>query len=190
MCFLRVSPLPGGTGFEFVNEIKGGSIPRQFIPAVEKGVRETMADGGTRGFPVVDVQVAVYDGKYHSVDSSEMSFKMAGRLGFKAAMAEAGPVMLEPVSLLKVTVPAGYQGDVMGDLSSRRGQLQGTEAASGGRQLITALVPTSEIMNYAIDLRSMTQGWGHFTAEHEHYQEMPSQMADQVVKESEEESSK
>jgi elongation factor G len=190
VCFLRVSPLPGGTGFEFVDEIKGGSIPRQFIPAVEKGVRETMADGGIRGFPVVDVQVAVYDGKYHSVDSSEMSFKMAGRLGFKTAMAQAGPVMLEPVSRLKVTVPAGYQGDVMGDLSSRRGQLQGTEAASGGRQLITALVPTSEIMNYAIDLRSLTQGWGHFTAEHEHYQEMPSHMADQVVKELEEESSK
>ncbi len=190
VCFLRVSPLPGGTGFEFVDEIKGGSIPRQFIPAVEKGVRETMADGGTRGFPVVDVQVAVYDGKYHSVDSSEMSFKMAGRLGFKTAMEQAGPVMLEPVSQLKVIVPAGYQGDVMGDLSSRRGQLQGTEAASGGRQLITALVPTSEIMNYAIDLRSLTQGWGQFSASHEHYQEMPSHMADQVVKELEEESSK
>jgi elongation factor G len=190
VCFLRVSPLPGGTGFEFVDEIKGGSIPRQFIPAVEKGVRETMADGGTRGFPVVDVQVAVYDGKYHSVDSSEMSFKMAGRLGFKSAMEQAGPVMLEPISRLKVTVPADYQGDVMGDLSSRRGQLQGTEAAAGGRQLITALVPTSEIMNYAIDLRSLTQGWGQFSAAHDHYQEMPSHMADQVVKELEEESSK
>ncbi|MCJ7781661.1 MAG: elongation factor G, partial [Acidimicrobiia bacterium] len=187
VCFLRVSPLPSGTGFEFVDEIKGGSIPRQFIPAVEKGVRETMVDGGVRGFPVVDVQVAVYDGKYHSVDSSEMSFKMAGRLGFKAAMQQAGPVMLEPVSRLEVTVPANHQGDVMGDLSSRRGQLQGTEAAAGGRQRITALVPTSEIMSYAIDLRSLTQGWGQFSAVHDHYQEMPSHMADQVVKESEEE---
>jgi elongation factor G len=187
VCFLRVSPLPSGTGFEFADEIKGGSIPRQFIPAVEKGVRETMADGGPRGFPVVDVQVAVYDGKYHSVDSSEMSFKMAGRLGFKAAMQQAGPVMLEPVSRLEVTVPAGYQGDVMGDLSSRRGQLQGTEAAAGGRQRITALVPTSEIMSYAIDLRSVTQGWGQFSAVHDHYQEMPSHMADQVVKELEDE---
>jgi elongation factor G len=187
VCFLRVSPLPSGTGFEFADEIKGGSIPRQFIPAVEKGVRETMADGGVRGFPVVDVRVAVYDGKYHSVDSSEMSFKMAGRLGFKAAMQQAGPVMLEPVSRLEVTVPAGYQGDVMGDLSSRRGQLQGTEAAAGGRQRITALVPTSEIMSYAIDLRSLTQGWGQFSAVHDHYQEMPSHMADQVVKELEEE---
>jgi elongation factor G len=181
VCFLRVSPLPRGEGFEFVDEIKGGSIPRQFIPAVEKGITETMADAGVRGFPVVDVQVAVYDGKYHSVDSSEMSFKMAGRLGFKAAMEQAGPVLLEPVSKVRVTVPADYQGDVMGDLSSRRGQLQGTEAAPGGMQLITALVPTSEIMNYAIDLRSLTQGWGRFTTEHDHYQEMPSNMADQVV---------
>jgi elongation factor G len=181
VCFLRVSPLPRGGGFEFVDEIKGGSIPRQFIPAVEKGVGETMAEAGVRGFPVVDVQVAVYDGKYHSVDSSEMSFKMAGRLGFKAAMEKAGPVMLEPISRVKVTVPADYQGDVMGDLSSRRGQLQGTEAAPGGMQMITALVPTSEIMNYAIDLRSITQGWGRFTTEHDHYQEMPSHMADQVI---------
>jgi len=187
VCFLRVSPLPRGEGFAFVDEVRGGSIPRQFIPAVEKGVNETMSDAGVRGFPVVDVQVAVYDGKYHSVDSSEMSFKMAGRLGFKAAMEQAGPVLLEPISQVKVTVPADYQGDVMGDLSSRRGQLQGTEAASGGRQLITALVPTSEIMNYAIDLRSLTQGWGQFTAIHEHYQEMPAHMADQVVKELEEE---
>jgi elongation factor G len=181
VCFLRVSPLPRGEGFEFVDEIKGGSIPRQFIPAVEKGVSETMLEAGVRGFPVVDVQVAVYDGKYHSVDSSEMSFKMAGRLGFKAAMEKAGPVMLEPISRVRVTVPADYQGDVMGDLSSRRGQLQGTEAAPGGMQVITALVPTSEIMNYAIDLRSITQGWGRFTTEHDHYQEMPSHMADQVV---------
>jgi len=181
VCFLRVSPLPRGEGFKFVDEIKGGSIPRQFIPAVEKGIAETMAESGVRGFPVVDVQVAVYDGKYHSVDSSEMSFKMAGRLGFKAAMEKAGPVLLEPISRVVVTVPAEYQGDVMGDLSSRRGQLQGTEAAPGGKQQITALVPTSEIMSYAIDLRSITQGWGRFKAEHDHYQEMPSNMADQVV---------
>ena len=186
VCFLRVSPLPRGEGFAFVDEVRGGSIPRQFIPAVEKGVNETMADAGVRGFPVVDVQVAVYDGKYHSVDSSEMSFKMAGRLGFKAAMAQAGPVLLEPISRVQVTVPADYQGDVMGDLSSRRGQLQGTEAAPGGMQLITALVPTSEIMNYAIDLRSLTQGWGRFRTEHDHYQEMPSHMADQVVAETQE----
>lgn len=183
VCFLRLSPRGQGEGFEFVDEVKGGAIPRQFIPAVEKGVVETMADGGVYGFPVVDVQVAVYDGKYHSVDSSEMSFKMAGRLGFKAAMEQAGPTMLEPISRVEVTVPVDYQGDVMGDLSSRRGQLQGTEAAAGGRQTITALVPTSEIMSYAIDLRSITQGWGRFSTNHSHYQELPSHMIDAVVAE-------
>ena len=186
VAFLRVSPLPRGSGFQFVDEIRGGSIPRQFIPAVEKGVGETMVDGGVYGFPVVDVQVAVYDGKYHSVDSSEMSFKMAGRLGFKAAMADAVPIMLEPISLIEVTVPADYQGDIMGDLSSRRGQLQGTEVADGGRQKITALVPTSEIMRYAIDLRSITQGWGSFTARHDHYEELPSHLVDKVAAESKE----
>jgi elongation factor G len=181
VCFLRVEPLQRGSGFEFVDEIKGGSIPRQFIPAVQKGIAEMMADGGMWGFPVVDVRVACYDGKYHSVDSSEMSFKMAGRMGFKAAMERANPTILEPISRIQVTVPADYQGDVMGDLSSRRGQVQGTEAATGGRQTITALVPTSEIMSYAIDLRSITQGWGRFTAAHDHYQELPSHMVDKVA---------
>jgi elongation factor G len=180
---LRVEPTERGTGYEFVDEIKGGSVPRQFIPAVEKGVEETMADGGLHGFPVVDVQVTLYDGKYHSVDSSEMSFKMAGRLGFRTAMANAGPVILEPISKIRVTVPSEYQGDIMGDLSARRGQVQGTEMAAGGRQTITALVPTSEIMRYAIDLRSLTQGWGTFSAQHDHYQELPSHLAEKVAAE-------
>ncbi|MDJ0923919.1 MAG: elongation factor G [Acidimicrobiia bacterium] len=183
---LRVEPTQRGEGFEFVDEIKGGSIPRQFIPAVQQGIVETMADGGVIGFPVVDVRVICYDGKYHSVDSSEMSFKMAGRLGFKAAMQDAGPIILEPISKIAVSVPSTYQGDVMGDLSSRRGQVQGTEAASGGRQVITALVPTSEIMSYAVDLRSLTQGWGTFSSEHDHYQELPSHLTDKVVAEAQE----
>ncbi len=178
---LKIEPLPRGTGFEFVDRIKGGSIPRQFIPAVEKGIRETMADGGVRGYPVVDVTVSCIDGKYHSVDSSEMSFKMAGRLGFRAAMNLANPIMLEPISRIEVTVPADYQGDIMGDLSSRRGQLQGTEIGVAGRQTITALVPTSEIMRYAIDLRSITQGWGIFRAEHDHYEELPSHLYAKVA---------
>jgi elongation factor G len=186
VAILKMEPLPRGTGFEFVDQIKGGSIPRQFIPAVEKGVRETMADGGARGYPVVDVRVYCVDGKYHSVDSSEMSFKMAGRLGFRAAMEQANPIMLEPISRIEVTVPAEYQGDIMGDLSSRRGQLQGTEVAASGRQTITALVPTSEIMRYAIDLRSITQGWGTFRAEHDHYEELPSHLYDKVAAEAEE----
>ncbi|MCP4303931.1 MAG: elongation factor G [bacterium] len=186
VAMLKVEPTQRGNGFEFVDEIKGGSIPRQFIPAVEQGIRETMVDGGVLGFPVVDVRVRVYDGKYHSVDSSEMSFKMAGRLGFKAAMSEANPIVLEPVSQITVSVPSNYQGEVMGDLSSRRGQVQGTEASSGGRQMITALVPTSEIISYAMDLRSITQGWGSFTAEHDHYQELPSHLTDKVVAEAKE----
>jgi elongation factor G len=181
VAFIRLAPTGRGEGFAFVDEIKGGSIPRQFIPAVEKGVDETMRDGGVFGFPVVDVQVTLYDGKYHSVDSSEMSFKMAGRLGFKAAMEKAGPVILEPVSKVRVTVPAEYQGDIMGDLAARRGQVQGTEMATNGRQTITALVPTSEIMRYAIDLRSITQGWGTFSVEHDHYQELPSHLVDKVA---------
>ena len=183
VAMLKVEPTQRGTGFEFVDEIKGGSIPRQFIPAVEQGVRETMVDGGVLGFPVVDVRVRVYDGKYHSVDSSEMSFKMAGRLGIKAAMADAIPIVLEPVSQIEVSVPSNYQGEVMGDLSSRRGQVQGTESSAGGRQMITALVPTSEIISYAMDLRAITQGWGTFTAQHDHYQELPSHLTDKVVAE-------
>jgi elongation factor G len=181
VAMLRIEPTRRGEGFEFVDEVKGGSIPRQFIPAVEQGIMETMVDGGVLGFPVVDVRVRVYDGKYHSVDSSEMSFKMAGRLGFKAAMDQAGPIVLEPVSKIAVSVPSNYQGDVMGDLSSRRGQVQGTETSPGGRQVITALVPTSEIVSYAMDLRSLTQGWGTFTTEHDHYQELPSHLTDKVV---------
>ncbi len=182
VAMLRIEPNERGAGFEFVDEIKGGSIPRQFIPAVERGIRETMADGGVHGYPVVDVIVHCVDGKYHSVDSSEMSFKMAGRLGFKAAMENAGPIMLEPISRIEVTVPAAYQGDVMGDLSSRRGQVQGTTAAAGGQQTIIAIVPTSEILSYAIDLRSISQGWGTFVAEHEHYAELPPHLVERVAR--------
>ena len=178
---LELEPLPRGEGFEFVDAIKGGSIPRQFIPAVEAGIRDTMRDGGINGFPVVDIRVRCVDGKYHSVDSSEMSFRMAGRLGFKAAMADAGPIILEPISRIAVSVPSEYQGDVMGDLSSRRGQVQGTEVGVGGMQVITALVPTSEIMRYAIDLRSLTQGWGTFEAAHDHYDELPAHLGEKVL---------
>ena len=182
VAWLRVEPLPRGEGFEYVDAIVGGAIPRQFIPAVQKGIEETMASGGLYGFPVVDVKVTCFDGKYHSVDSSEMSFKMAGSLGFKDAMAKAGAVVLEPISLLKVTVPAEYQGDVMGDINARRGRVQGTDAVGGGEQEVTALVPTSEIMRYAIDLRSMTGGRGRFTATHSHYDPMPSHLVDKLAK--------
>ncbi len=177
---LRVSPLERGAGFHFVDAIVGGSIPRNYLPAVQKGVEETMSHGGVHGFPVVDVQVECYDGKYHAVDSSEMAFKTAASQGFKDAMAKAGVVILEPVSLLRVEVPPSFQGDVMGDITTRRGRVQGTDNGEHGDQVILALVPTSEISSYAVELRSMTGGRGHFTAEHAHYDVLPAHLVDKA----------
>ena len=170
---VRIEPLPRGSGFEFSDEITGGVIPRQYIPAVEAGIREAMANGGRHGYPVVDLRATVYDGKYHSVDSSEMSFKMAGRLAFNAALDEARPVVLEPVSAVDVRVPGECLGDVIGDLSSRRAIVQGTDPGNYGEQHIRALVPESELVRYAIDLRSITGGRGVFTASHDHYAVLP-----------------
>jgi elongation factor G len=181
VAFVRVEPLERGTGFEFGDEIVGGAIPRQFIPAVEKGIQETMQTGGVFGFPVVDVKATVYDGKYHSVDSSEMSFKMAGSIGFKDAMAKATPILLEPISELVVVAPEASQGDIMGDLNSKRGRIQGTAAIGRGEVAIVALVPTSEALRYAIDLRSMTAGRGRFSIKHSHYDPMPSHLVDKVA---------
>ncbi|HUP84956.1 MAG TPA: elongation factor G [Acidimicrobiales bacterium] len=178
---IRIEPVERGEGFQFVDSIVGGAIPRQFIPAVEKGIAETMSRGGHYGHPVVDVKVTLYDGKYHSVDSSEMSFKMAGSLGFQEAMAKASPVILEPISLLEVMVPATHQGDVMGDLNSRRGRVQGTEAGNQGDSVIIAMVPTSELGRYAVDLRSLTGGRGRFTLRHDHYDVLPSHLYDKVA---------
>jgi elongation factor G len=180
VAFLRVAPLPRGGGFEFEDKIVGGAIPRQFIPAVQKGIEETMERSGVFGYPVVDVKVTCYDGKFHPVDSSEMSFRMAGSIGFRDAMGKAGPVLLEPVSLLEVTVPPAYQGDVMGDLNSRRGRVQGTEQGEDGESIVTALVPTSELLRYAIDLRSITGGRGRFSSEHDHYDPLPAHLYDKV----------
>jgi elongation factor G len=179
---LRIAPADRGSGFTFVDQIVGGAIPRQFIPAVEKGVAEAMGHGGHYGYPVVDVTVTCVDGKYHSVDSSEMSFRMAGALGFREALAGAQPVLLEPVSWLEVTVPAAYQGDVMGDLNARRGRIQSTEPVDNGEHRVRALVPTSEILRYAIDLRSITGGWGRFRSGHDHYDLMPPHLYDAVAR--------
>jgi elongation factor G len=179
---IRIAPLERGEGFHFVDEVVGGAIPKQYIPAVEKGVIEAMGLGGTYGYPVVDVQVSCYDGKYHPVDSSEMSFKMAGSLAFKEALAKAGPVVLEPLSRLEVTVPASMQGDILGDLNSRRGRVQGTDSLDGGIQVITAIVPTAEIQRYAVDLRSLTGGRGKFRAEHDHYDVVPQNLVDRLAK--------
>ncbi len=181
VAMIRMEPLPRGAGFEFFDEIKGGSIPRQFIPAVEQGVVRAMTEGGVRGFPVTDVAVHLYDGKYHSVDSSELSFQMAGRLAFLEAFQAAGPAVLEPVSKVEVTVPAEYQGDVLGDLASRRGQVQGSMMDEFGNQVISALVPTAEILTYATDLRSISRGWGSVKLAHDHYEELPASLATRVL---------
>jgi elongation factor G len=181
VAFLRVEPRERGAGFEFTDAIVGGSIPRQFIPAVEKGIAETMGTGGVYGYPVVDVGVTCYDGKYHSVDSSEMSFKMAGSIGFKDAMAKAHPILLEPISELVVTAPEDAQGDIMGDLNSKRGRIQGTGSVGNGEVEIVALVPTSEILRYAIDLRSLTGGRGRFEMHHSHYDPVPPQVATKLA---------
>jgi elongation factor G len=178
---IKLDPLPRGGGFEFVDAIVGGAIPRQFIPAVEKGIQEAMDQGGLHGFPVVDIKVELYDGKFHSVDSSEMSFKMAGAIGFREAMAKAAPVLLEPVSRVEVTVPESLLGDVMGDLNSRRGRVLGSESLGNGNTVVTAEVPASEILRYAIDLRSLSGGRGSFIARHDHYDVVPANLVDKLV---------
>jgi len=177
---LGIEPLGRGEGFLFEDRVVGGAIPRQFIPAVEKGVVEAMGGGGHFGYPVVDVKVICLDGKYHPVDSSEMSFKTAGALGFREAMAQAGPVLLEPVSLLEVVVPASLQGDVLGDLNSRRGRVQGTQVDEDGSSTLQALVPTAELGRYAIDLRSITGGRGRFSVTHDHYDVVPAPLAEKL----------
>ncbi len=175
VCTITIAPLPRSEGFRFVDKIVGGAIPRQFIPAVEKGIQEAMARGGPLGHPIVDLEVTLTDGKYHPVDSSEMSFRMAGAHGLHEAMANAGPVLLEPLSCLRVTTPMSQQGDVMGDLNARRGRVQETDTSPDGHRVtITAVVPTAELRRYAIDLRSITGGRGSFTAAHDHYDIAPS----------------
>ncbi len=177
---IEVEPLERGEGFEFVDKIVGGAISRGYIPAVAKGVEETMARGGVNGYPVVDVKVTLVDGKEHTVDSSEMAFRAAGRLAFREAMAKAAPVVLEPIMKLDVTVPPDLLGDVMGDLNARRGKVQGTEQGEAGEQTIYALVPESELLRYAIDLRSLTGGRGRFTIAHDHYDVVPTHLVDKI----------
>ena len=177
---LRVSPTARGEGTEFVNKIVGGTIPKQYLPAVQRGVEETMAAGGVYGFPVVDVRVECYDGKFHSVDSSDMAFRSAAAHGLKEALAKAGAAVLEPVSVLTVTVPEGYQGDVLGDLNSCRGRVSGTSVLGTGHHEIVALVPAAEIQRYAVDLRSMTGGRGTFAAVHDHYDLLPNHLIDKI----------
>ena len=179
-CWVRVEPLPRGDGFEFVDKIVGGAIPRPFIPAVEKGVVEALREGGLAGYPVVDLRVTLYDGKHHPVDSSEMAFKIAGSLGVRAAIEKAHPVLLEPVMRVEVTVPSDHVGDVMGDLNSRRGHPLGMETR-GGNEIIKAEVPMAEMLSYAPDLRAMTGGRGDYTMEFDHYAQVPAHLAEKAA---------
>ncbi len=181
VAWLRVAPQERGGGNEFVDAIVGGVIPKNFLPAVEKGVHETEESGGAFGYPVVDVKVTCFDGKHHPVDSSEMAFKSAASHGLKEALAKATPILLEPISDLVVTVPEANQGDIMGDLNGKRGRIQGSAAVGGGEVEIAAYVPTSEVLRYAIDLRSMTGGRGRFTIRHDHYDPVPAHLVDKIV---------
>ncbi|PIE34468.1 MAG: elongation factor G [Ilumatobacter coccineus] len=178
---LRISPVPSGTGLDFVDAIVGGAIPKNYVAAVRNGVEEAMADGAGLKIPIVDVRVECYDGKTHSVDSSDMAFKTAAALGFADAVAAANPVILEPISQLTITVPTELQGDILGDLSSRRGQIVGSASGERGAQIITAEVPTAEIGRYAMDLRAMTGGRGRYDVEHSRYDRLPSNLAGAIV---------
>jgi len=179
-CWLRLEPLPRSGGFEFVDEVVGGTVPGKYIPAVEKGVREAMKEGVLAGYTVMDVRVAIYYGSYHAVDSSDNAFKVAGSLGFKAAVLKAKPVILEPIMNVEVYVPGDFMGDVMGDLSSRRGKIQGMEQEGTG-QKIKAQVPLAELHRYSTSLRSMTQGRGVHHQEFSHYEEVPHEVAQKLI---------
>jgi elongation factor G len=184
--WLEIEPLPRGAGFEFVDRIVGGVIPQQYRPAVEKGIVEAMAEGVLAGYPVVDLRISLTDGSYHTVDSSEMAFKIAGSLGFKKGILDCQPTLLEPIVNIMIEIPDEYMGDVIGDLNSRRGRVQGMDSI-GHHQIIKGQVPLAEILKYAPDLRSMTSGRGTFTYEHSHYEEVPPFIAEKIIAESKKE---
>ncbi len=179
--YLRVKPKERGQGFEFVNEIKGGVIPQEYIPATEKGVKEAMDKGIVAGYPLVDIEATLYDGSYHEVDSSEIAFKLAGAMAFQAACKKAKPILLEPIMKLEVTVPEEYFGDAIGDLASRRGKIEETKDRLGGLKVIDSKVPLSEMFGYATAIRSASQGRGTFTMEFDHYAEVPQNIAQEIV---------
>jgi elongation factor G len=178
--WIELQPLPRGTGFEFVDKVVGGAIPRQYIPAVEKGIVEAMNQGTLAGYPVVDFRAILYDGSYHDVDSSEMAFKIAGSMGFKKGLEMCQPTLLEPIMKIEVIVPDEYMGDIMGDLNSRRGKIIGVES-KGNNQVVKAAVPMAEILKYAPDLKSMTGGRGTFTVEYSHFEEVPAHLAPKII---------
>jgi elongation factor G len=179
-CWIKIEPLPRGEQFQFVNSIFGGAIPKQFVPAVEKGIVEAAEQGFLAGYPVVDFRVTLYDGSYHDVDSSEMAFKLAGRKAFRAAMQQAKPVLLEPVMQVEVETPTDFAGDLMSDFNSRRGRIAGMDI-NGDRQVIRAQVPMSEMLSYQNDLISKTQGRASFHMEFDHYDMVPQPQAEKII---------
>jgi elongation factor G len=179
--WLKVEPQEEGKGYEFVNGIVGGVVPREYIPAVDKGVKEALEGGVIAGYPVVDVKVTIFDGSYHDVDSNEMAFKIAGSMAVKEGVRRAKPVLLEPVMKVEVVTPEDYSGDVIGDLSRRRGHIQGMEDSVSGK-VVTAEVPLAEMFGYATSVRSMSQGRATFTMEFAKYLEVPSNVAEAVMK--------
>ncbi|HNZ31610.1 MAG TPA: elongation factor G [Smithellaceae bacterium] len=179
-CWIDIEPLPRGTGFEFADKIVGGVIPQQYRPAVEKGIVEAAAEGVLAGYPVVDFKISLVDGSYHTVDSSEMAFKIAGSMAFKKGVMQCQPILLEPIVNIDIEIPEEYMGDVIGDLNSRRGRVLGMDT-KGTNQVIKGQVPLAEILKYAPDLRSMTSGRGNFTYTHSHYEEVPSFIAEKII---------
>jgi elongation factor G len=181
-CWLRIEPNPGN-GYEFVDEVVGGHIPRSFIPAIDKGVKETMAEGVLAGYPMIDVKCAVYEGSYHPVDSNEMAFKTAARIGFQKAVAAAEPVLLEPMAHLEIIVPEAYAGSIMGDVSASRGRVEGMETDDKGNVHVIATAPYAEVVDYATRLRSLSRGTGEFTLELEGYEQVPHDVQEKLAKE-------
>ncbi len=181
--WLEIEPLQRGSGFEFVDKIVGGAIPKTFIPAVEKGIVEAMDSGTLAGYPVTDLRITLYDGSFHNVDSSEMAFKIAGSLGFKKGVQECKPTLLEPIMNIDIIVPEEYMGDIIGDMNSRRGRVLGMDPGVGGKQVIKSQVPMAEVLNYAPALRSITADRGDFSIEFSHYEEVPGQISEKIVSE-------
>jgi elongation factor G len=177
---MRLEPLPRDTGFEYDWEVFGGAISRSFESSIEKGIKQVMDQGVIAGYPVVDVKAVVYDGKEHPVDSKDIAFQVAGREVFKKVMQDAGPVLLEPIYNVTITVPEEYTGDIMGDLNTKRARVQGMDQ-SGGKAIITASVPLAEMQRYATDLRSLTQGRGIFSMELDHYENVPTHLAQELI---------
>ncbi|MGH9731749.1 MAG: elongation factor G, partial [Candidatus Acidiferrales bacterium] len=180
LCRIKMEPLPRGAGFEFVDDVFGGAIPKNWIPSVEKGIRDASERGFLAGFPVVDFRASLYDGKYHDVDSSDMAFKIAGALAFKEAMKQAKPALLEPIMKVEVYAPDQYSGDIMGNISSRRGHISGSEAR-GQNVVVRAQVPFAEMLSYANDLVSMTQGRASYSMEFSHYDFVPAEIAQKII---------